>query len=536
MSYQYYVTNNQPTGAWFYDGGLVDFSENRNNILNEAVTSVSPIVAGGRGGVISSNAHNLLIPPPYNYRLGREKQAFSLEIWFRLHNPSPISIFEHPSGDGLSWDGSHIVFTQMYDGEVQSKISYKLFDWRKVHHLVLVRTPEKNSLYINGFIVSEVDTPDLPYSSNVDYSGMYLGRGAGTITFEYPAVYDHALTAFNVLLHYEQGRKVEPVDSIIGNYGGSAIEFVDDLASIIFEFDSDWTQGQYEIPPINDEVYLNTNWKIGFVLTDPTDGVLGGSKIEWTAVGNIVIEVSTDAEQTWKPCRNGKTIPGIAYQTPAIDFPVTIRVRPGTGGFLESLSIKVYDDKNIISTGGIAQTVIVDPAHLSSSYYHPIDDSDQMGLHLEGGRIQIEPTNPIESVELWVKLNDITKPTTIFSRGGTTLFWDGTRFIQGAGLFTYMNTVPLSDQTLLVGEWYQIVINSAASSTPFLVNAPSSGDFNLGFVGMYNTALTDGSLVSLYNDYYGKSSLRISSNANLSVKDAEISVRLSTHDWAVISS
>jgi hypothetical protein len=163
------------------------------------------------------------------YVAGRESEPFTLcASVYITPSTSDIQILSNLNQyDGLSVNGTVISFSTSYVGQGEAKVSYDLVYTQRVD-VVGVHTKTKNSLYVNGELVGEIDITAAQQLAvySASNTNLYSGKTAGTglIAVNNVAVYSKDLGGFAIKAIYEYNNRSVEGDPV-KMYGGNSIYF-----------------------------------------------------------------------------------------------------------------------------------------------------------------------------------------------------------------------------------------------------------------------------------------------------------------------
>lgn len=494
------------------------------------------LVAGAKFSQVFGPTSNAQFPTPI-FQKGQESRSFTLELWFRLITPGAAQRVLSNNGlnDGIVITGNTIQFITKYANTDDAVISYDIQQGRTVH-IVAVHSASKNSLFINGVLVGEVNLTEAQIASpaaGTPNGNLYSG-GAGTQKFALNgvALYATALAQESILRHYQAGTDTLSAEQVVASFGGVKIPM--SLSNSSLFLDQWWTSEEHWKaaslfnvsvidgalrPQFDGTTSIPGQWLDSFALEAAEGTSVFGVSANWDGVG-IVIEVSLDGA-TWETVQRGRNIAMIPPGFNPTGKELQIRVS-FAGGILEDPAF--LDNLNFVGINtGVTPAVDGRTVTFNNAFqereYPPMALHDNWGAEIaSGGSITISPdaleATPIRTIEVWMKpLVDTTAVTF------------GTAFIAG-----YQNGI-VGTTTLRGEEWvvYHRVISDYTN--PLVIAVPGQ----VGQVVLYPTALTAAEVAKIYGQYTNSDILLVNDSSSWPVTQTSPAARVYGFDWSIKS-
>ena len=460
--------------------------------------------------------------------------------------PGPVEIMSHEgTGDGLVFDGDFIKFSVNFATADPAEVKWQVPDKLSAYHLVGVYNGHKLSLYVNGFIVDEVDLTAEQMLDSLDTVSEEAVVIGSSDTYEIllvdaPAIFDHALSADQVAEHYLVGTDVRDAIDNIMSFGGKAFTFDDNDRNILYTQQFDLTTGlfvdtnsQDGIRPAFDDDGLSRagTWtgSIPISLTGSTD--LAGVKLDWNGDGYYLVEASLDTGESWIEVQNGELIQGTeGLDTTGKEIDVRITF---DGGIENDISVVrdiyavAYEDY-VIRSDNSNRTVTASEGSVTSTLVSsPIQAYQNAGLSMPGSTATIDGGETTQTIELWMKFEDDTTGDIL-----PGLSWDGTDFIAtGATLYMNGETGPVSP---VVGEWVHLVLVLDDPTTDD-IQLGSDVNIQIGLLGLYESELSADHIARLYASYFGAPVTTVVEPGGLSVQEVSTPYHLYDYNWQIVS-
>jgi hypothetical protein len=576
MSYIPRILADVPYAVWSVDSSTFTDSGGSSRAA-ELITPANykasnPLVVGSGKSVIvgTSTAARFFFP---GFQPGKEERAFTLECWFSIINDTDdFGILSHDGDlDGIWFDGKSVHFTTTYIDASSADTSYIIRD-NEAYHVVGVHTESRNSLYVNGILVDEVDISEdqqlLAYASITNANYLYAGQNSGTasVIIDTPAVYAYAIEPRKVYSHFIWGRDHQPLGSIISDNNGYYLELTDNTADIYisktWDTDEEWAEGITPNVIVADGTIfpnLDSNgdpeegqW-VGTVLLNTLDPLhdIDGAKIYWFGDGDFTVSVALDGT-TFGAVTNGSIISGIAagYLTEGESIDVMVEFGPDADAYVDRLTIVTYKTKTIKTNMSIRTAEFDGNVILAPEHHEPIEDNTSRGARFFGGKIDItedateEPAN-IAGLEFWIKFDSLGSAMTIldYRTGATTgaprLRWTGSA-IDSTGFDDVFVNGSATLPTFQVGVWYHFVLSLDTGvnldlrlGQSYLGTEPLSAQ--LGHLSFLQPTQVVADALSMYSDYFGINLNQIDEPNMFTIAEDSPSYNLYTYDWSITS-
>lgn len=517
----------------FVDYSGYSRSGTRTGTENKAIALV-PSAAYSQ--VLSSSNVCTFATPVYNP--GKEEDEWSIAaVFYPLSNwttAGSIGVVSNLNKtDGLSVNGTIVSFSTSYTGNGDATCSYDVEFYQRID-AVGVHTKTKNSLYINGVLVAEVDVTTAQQAStyNITNNNLYSGYTTSDkfIAVNNVAVYPKALLNEDVIRLYAiNNRRVE--GEVPKQYGGEVLYVSSDVRPQFIDTgwftNDDWDAAQKTnvsaeagrlVPDMFDGLTLKGVWQDSVNLYDgETPTALNSVNLMWSGM-NVTIEASIDGT-TWITAQRGVNLSIIPTGFDPTNKALYIKVT-----FTEGVAEAWLDN---LQVNGYLTNVVTPPSGRSITYTNPIVTYDEYpamalrenwGVNLIAGTLAFGADTSGEvynarTIEVWLKKNTASAPTLSFSP--TT---------------TYVNGI--SGGTSDKGEWaiYHYVLSSNASTFSF------TGTVTIGRVAIYDTALSAGTIASIVSSYTGIPTTRVDDTSIIAVSEPSTSAVIYAHDWEIVSS
>lgn len=452
--------------------------------------------------------------------------------WEDSPESGPSSLLGEPIYDGIGLNNNTITFKTRHENDAESSLEYLLPERRAVH-VVGVHTFEQNRLYVDGQLVSSIDTDEDVQSNSFRATGpLLIGDTTSSqhVAVNGVAVYDHALSSEAIQNHYAAGRKFVPAESVVAAYGGIRLPLSQEEAAVYLEqtwdTQEDWDDavrtnisvlGSSLVPTPDDAgISLAGEWLDSYILDFSGDTSIYGVAISWVGEG-MIIEASVDDGTTWEVARNHELLEIIPAGFDPTDKDLELRVTfPGgiqdDGSFLQSLTVTGFADET--ADQSLERPVVVSRPAITHKDLEPMQYSDLNGALLNGGMLTIQPEladepMPINTVEFWVKRT-----------GDISFNFAGTTYNNGA----------LGVRDTPIGEWalMHVVLDAPAAE-----NLNIWGDVIVGQVAIYPTLLTADEVAAIYTSYTGVKNTRINDQTVIGVTETAQKSDIYAHDWSI---
>lgn len=475
------------------------------------------------------------------FNQGFEHQSFSLEAWVRVISPNATPVEQQVLGnsgrmDGLTIKGTVVSFVTKYTTAPEARASYDLQQEQSVN-LIGVHTKDKNSLFVNGELVSEVSLTEEQQADQFAPTSASLSSGSASstqlIAVNGIGIYGSALDQVAAARHNLVGRNLPDGEEVVGSNEGDRIPLSLANANLFLDqwwsTEEDWKLADLSgvavrddrlVPQFDGDVSIHGEWLDTFALSTANTTSVYGVAFNWDGIG-ANIEVSLDGT-TWEAVQRGVKVETIPAGFDPTNKVLLVRVT-FPGGITNDESF--LDNLNAVglltsTAPSVAGRVVSYVGATQEREYAPLTLHENWGVEIDaGGTVTIsadtsDEASPARTLELWIKATGATNPTV--SMTGTT----------------YINGVAGST-TLPVDQWVLMHIVAAANVTGSItINGPAQ----VGQVGIYETALSASDVAGLYAQYVGTNTLRVGDNSLVQVAESANPVKIYAHDWSIQSS
>ncbi|ASR77531.1 hypothetical protein SEA_PARADIDDLES_41 [Streptomyces phage Paradiddles] len=574
MSYQLQVLTDAPFSYWKLDETGPAFPDSAGSMrtadLVGTITRHPALVTGSGSALVLDNTNHLDMDDPV-FNKGYELRQFSLEAWVKpVKVTGEVSVMSH-SGiyDGITITPTHIYFRTKYLTAGTCEVSYE-YSTGKSFHVVGVHTNAKNSLYVDGVLVAEMDLTDEQQMDSYSFltSDLIAGQGSGVIALDAPAIYTNSLGAEVIARHYSNGVDVDASEAIAGFNDAIFWNFTDETRNIaikkVWTTSDDWADAvltdvavvdgtivpnytQTETESVEDglivSVYENTSlpgvWLASLSFNSIPEATVSDARINWVGEGSYTIEYSVDGGNIWlEPSDSGATV---LDNESVIDIRVTF-----DGGivddesFVSSIEVVGYLDKYYRGSRSDRTAQMSGTGVVSSSYFEPIEYADVNGLRIITGTINVSLDNSYEGeqepgdlnvngFDMWIKptVGNIFTATGInVSRVGNTIVFSG------FSAFTVNGKSVASGDTVFGSDsWYHI---AGVFSTPgnYEMSIASSGAIISQMSIIYGSLSLLG-LQQMYAAYLGLPGLVVNDVSSVNIVEGSPATNLYAHVWGI---
>jgi hypothetical protein len=470
------------------------------------------------------------------YTKTRESSAFSIAVTIypiKRTTTGDQQVVSHGTNyDGITINGTIISFSTRYLTGTSATCSYDIEDYRKVD-VVGVHSAAKNSLYIDGVLVAEVDVDEDQQASQYDISdtNFYAGPSSSNqrLLMNGLAFYNRALQQEEIKGLY-QANNAFTVGSISAMYGGQDIFVSSKLRPAYLDTgwyqESDWNQGTFYGAVVdNNELtsQMDGGLTLGAVWLDSVNIYNGStpSPIQsinlWWSGKNVTVEVSLDGA-TWTTAveRQNLSIISPGFDPTGKELHIRVTLTAGVDeAYLEYIEVNGYLDFFTISNN---RQVSYLNTGISYKEATPSELRNDWGAYSgSAGSITIGPDtsgspSAVRTYELWIKPD--SDLTTSFGMSVANSYQNGAS----------------STTSLKGGEWtlYHLVLSSNYTGNIII---PSG--IQVGRVAVYPTALSASDIAAIATNYTGVSKTRYSASASLSVSEPATPALVYAHDWEI---
>lgn len=498
------------------------------------------LAKGCSRSLIVNNTNKLTVAAPV-FKQNKEYMPWSVGVFIRPVVSGPEveqQIFGNDGAmDGLVIEGTVVSFVTKYTNTGEARASFDLIDLQKAAAYG-VHTLHKNSLYINGELVDEVETTPAQRLDTYVASGNTLtsGASAGSNSLMLNAlnIYDFELDDEDIIKHYAHSEDTLGAEDVAIDYRGALLEFAPDgqlipFYTVEYSSDEEWGLGRRENMVLNDgTLYPSVSQGISQPGTWTTVLPLGisptsiyAANLLWEGTG-ATVNTSRDG-LIWEPAVKGRALITVPRGTAGGGQFLFIRVSfpGGVAGDLSSFDNMVF---SLYNTGTIpsfsGREVILDKVSPEGDY-DVIDFHENWGAELEAGTITIKAAVgdtgvTARTVEVWA------------NKGIGTTFTDNLE--DGASLVAkYSNGGTF--KAYAVGEWQlrHYVLDSPAGDIVF------SGTGQIGHVVLYPSVLTPAVIKEIYDSYTGKPKIYLDLDETFDIHEFAGMVDIYQYDWSIES-
>lgn len=480
------------------------------------------------------------------YRRTREQEPFSIAIsvypvYFDevLNEEHAIISHENASGDGITIEGTKVSFATAYENYGLAKCSFDVQTVQKMD-IVATHTDSKNTLFINGVLVAEVDiTADQKedeYNAPSDTLLLGYGSGEGGLLVNCLALYPHALLTEEVNRLYVQNNR-RTLGTVPKAFHGEDIYVSTKVRASFLNTgwytNAEWNEAYKENVNVENNRLLPQT--IGGLTTsglwqDSVDLYVGQDPIAIDSINmfwygeNVNVEASIDAEN-WVPVTKGVNLSNIptGFDPTGKDLHIRVTFTPGVEtGFIDTLSVQGYLTANASPPNG--HTITYNNPAVAQPEQIPGYLKEDWGVKLLGGSIEIgedtsgDPIIP-KTLEIWVRKFGSADPDISSNVIGAEEYANG---LPGSGIRQ--------------GEWVlKHYVVPGGISGPITIG----GHVQVGKVAVYPDALTDTDIRDIYLNYVSTYKLNVNNTGAIGVSipsgtTGNEVVKVTEHDWSTV--
>jgi hypothetical protein len=536
MSFVLVAMESDPDALWTFDdpSPFTDWSGHGRSASTTATAKHAALVKGSDYSLIVDNATKISANAAAVMQRGREKQSFTVETVFRSIKKDPTNtayqqVWGNDNGyDGIVIAGTVVSFVTKYTSTGEARCSYDIQLNRRVH-VAAIHTATKNSLYIDGDMVAEVDITEAQQADTYLYDGNTITMGGTTSTnvlaINALAVYRSVVSEDELDAHYVEGTDNVSEFHVAAGYGGTIVPLTEDYTapyeSRTFTTEADWNSGlmagtivEYEqlVPQMNNGISVPATWTVAHPLPQGL-GTLYGVTLNWQGQG-VTVETSVDGN-TWASVPKGNKTPTIPAGFNPTNQVLQIRATfPGgivdDPSYIDDLSVTTFINNTLPPVDG--RTVTLTNTSIESN--DDIMDFDtNWGAELNNGSISIAAGGsfPVKTIEIWEKkasgasFTDNITPTTSYTNG-TTL------------------------QVYRTDEWQLRTYVISAGTTGAIT---ISGTGQVGSIVLYPYAKTAAQVLETYRAYVGKPKYIIPTQGNIAILELTDQIDAYEYEWSV---
>lgn len=496
------------------------------------------LMSGASYSTVFSSANVGKFPSPV-FKQGFESDPFTLEAWVYLQNKgadAEVKILSNAGTyDGLTINGTTIAFTTSYSTTGTARADYDIQVSRRVH-VVGVHTSDKNSLYVDGVLVSEIEISDTQKLDTFVAAGGNLYSGTTTSTDAIAVngigIYAKALGPDAIARHYAWGNRHVPKDSIPSQFRGVRIPLSQNEADVFLEqtwtTEFDWTAATLTDTVVVDDslrprlsagVSVAGTWLDVFALDAADVTSVYGVNMLWDGEGAIV-EASLDGV-TWETAVRGKNLALIPSGFDPTDKELKIRISfPGgisdDPSFVDNLTVTGFKTGAVPA---IANRAVTTTGYVRNDY-EPVELRDDWGTKLPNtatltiaADTSPDAVNP-KTIEIWSKgtfTTNLTGVSATYSNGST-------------------------NYTPAAGDWQvrEYIFNTGLAGN--IVITSTSDDTIIGQVVLYPDAKTATDVAEIYNAYTGLPKTTVGDVSVITVAEPATAASIYDYDWSISAS
>jgi len=542
MSYRYVAVESDPDALWIFDdpSPFTDYSGHNRTASTGSTAKHAALVKGADYALIVGNSNKISLNAYAVMQQGREKQSFSVEAVFRSikkdpTNTAPQQVWGNDNQfDGLGISGTKVYFTTKYTSTGEARCEFDIQNNRSVK-AVGVHTAAKNSLYVDGDLVSEVDITAAQQADTYLADGNTITCGGTTstnlIAINAVAVYRHVLLEEDVDAHLIEAEDNLSEFHVATGYGGTILPLTDEHTAPYeqrtWTTEADWNGGlkagvvvEYEqiSPELRNGISIASNWQTSQPLPQGI-GTLYGVTLSWQGQG-VTVDTSVDGGVTWAPVVKGVKTPSIPAGFDPTGKTLVIRAS-FAGGVIDD---PAYFDE-LICTTYVANTVppvdgrTVTLTNVSCESNEDIMDYDHnWGAELINGTLSIAApaagSFTPKTIEVWAKKastaafsDNLTSPTAQYTNGGTF-------------------------QAYQIDEWQ---LRTYVFSSGFSGAINFTGTGQIGSVVLYPYAKTSAQVLEAYQAYVGRPVVPLPTQGNIGIVELTEQIDAYEYEWSMES-
>lgn len=472
------------------------------------------------------------------YVAGKESDPFTIACTilpvFRTDSGNQQVVGNTGKMDGITLNGTTISFSTKYTTNGEAKCSYN-FLYRRRLDIVAVHTKTKNTLYVNGELVAEVDITEAQQASTYDSpdSNLYSGTTATTQAFMMNglALYARALSSEEVSRIYTTNNRRAEGDVPKMNLGETLYVSKQIRAPFIsfnWSTEDDWNKANKEAVHVEydqlvadklDGLTIKSRWTTSVNLYNgQSASTINAANLIWEGE-NVTVEASVDAS-TWITVTPGVNLSIIPAGFDPTNKDLYIRAtftENTTSAYIDNMQFNAYLTNTAQPFNG---RVITYTNAANFEEFPPLDLRENWGVQITSGSLAFgadSTDQPLaaRTVEVWIKKNSAGSIT--MTPAGTTV---SSTFINGN------NTTSVGR-----GEWALYHYVFAANAATFTI----SGDLTIGRVAIYDTALTSTTSGTVYRNYVGIDTVVTDDGADIQLTEPASSVSIYAHDWEIVA-
>jgi len=536
MTFVLDALRDRPQGIFQMDdtSPLQDYSGyNRTGTLTGTLVKHTSLVKGAIYAPVLSSTSTVEFSSNV-FKQGYEHEAFTLAVWCRVVAGTGEQQVLGNSGqmDGITVNGTVVSFVTKYATAPEARCS---FDTQHEQTVSVwgVHTESKNSLYVNGELVDEVDLTEAQQADTfvATTASLFSGATAGTQTIAVNAVafYPRALSGQSISRQFNAGRITSSPERIVSAFAGNVVpvsmQNVQTFLNQEWRTSEDWSMGSLSnvsvvdnelVPQFDGDTSVPGYWYDSIAIASAGTTSIYGVVLDWDGEG-VVVETSFTGA-TWGVQTRGRKVTTIAEGYDPTDKVLLVRVS-FPGGILNDPAYL----SSLKATGILSATT--NPSSIGRTITYatatPEDDHEPLELHdnwgagiYTGGSLAMsnDPNegSAVRSIELWIK------------RTGTN------PVISATGTY-YQNGVIATD-TLDSQEWTLMHITSPTNLTGTITIA---GPAQVGQIVVYDRELSATEVADIYAAYTGSNVKRVTDTSIITITEPAQAADIYAYDWSI---
>lgn len=539
MSYRYVMMDPAPDAFWTFDdpSPFIDYTGNLR-VANSTATAKHPaLVKGSDYALIVGNTTRISMNAYAVMQRGREKQSFAVEAVFRsIKKDSANLAVQQVWGndnayDGITIAGTVVSFVTKYTATGEARCTFDIQDNRAVR-AVAVHTEAKNSLYIDGDLVDEIDITAEQQADTYLSDGNTITGGATTgtnlLAMNSVAVYRTVVVEDDIDVHFAEAVDNLSEFHVASGFGGTLLPLSDEhtapYASRTFSTADDWNTGfkagvvvEYEqvSPELRNGISIPSSWSVIQPLPQG-QGTLYGVTLTWQGQG-VTVDTSIDGV-TWTNVTKGVKTPSIPAGFDPTDKLLYVRAVFAGGviddpAYIDDLIITIYIANTLPAMDGRVVTL----TNTSIESNEDIMDYDHnWGAELVNGTLSIAAPGTgsfaPKTIEIWAKklgaaafTDNVSSPTAQYTNGTTF-------------------------QAYQVDEWQlRTYVISAGMSGALTF----TGTGQIGSVVLYPYAKTAAEVLETYRSYVGRPVTVLPTQGSIAMTELTDQIDAYDYEWSV---
>lgn len=496
------------------------------------------LTKGALKSLVISNAYKPVVDAPVMKR-GKEHMPFTIEVTVRpIRRDTSLAqqqIFGTASAmDGIVLAGTVLSFTTKYTTAGEARCEFDLEEYRAVT-IGAVHTLTKNSLFVNGELVDEVDITPEQQADTYLYAGTSLTMGTTTSTNALAvsglAIFPHALEEGDLEEHYDEVSDNMDEYAVGASFKAATFALNSSTSIPVLEYrysqDEHFMAGRFSgtvlsygqvVPQAIDGVSKAGYWECAIPL--PPSSTLSSITMDWQGQGETV-QTSLDGinwQTEKRTSRIGTVTDGFSTSNKSLIVRVSF-----AGGVLED---RAYFDDFMVNIYGPSPAPTLESRAVTLSNvsieadYDITEYHENWGLELDNGTLTIGATSAStmtpHTIQVWAKKEAAASFTDNLAATATNWYTnDGTY-----------------QQAYQVDEWQ---LRTYTYNGGYSGAITFSGTGQIGCVLIYPYVLTAAQVKDTYLSFTGTKSTRFSTTATIGVTDMSSAVEIYEYNWGIES-